>query len=101
MISKEKIEQFRKMQNLGEIYDCMDSDFINYQHELVQKIYEYNHTPETKEGIKKREEILKSALGTYGENLYIIPPVSANCGLSNVHVLKNCTITGKHTEQII
>lgn len=86
MITKEKIEQFKKMQNSGELYNCMDEDFINYQHELVQKIYEYNLTPETPDGLKKREEILKSALGTYGENLYIIPPIYANCGLSNVHV---------------
>ena len=92
MISKEKIEQFRKMQNSGELYNCMDEDFINYQHELVQKIYEYNLAPETPDGIKKREEILKSALGTYGENLYIIPPIYANCGLSNVHVGKNVVI---------
>ncbi len=92
MISKEKIEQFRKMQNSGELYNAMDEDFINYQHELVQKIYEYNLTPETPDGIKKREEILRSALGTYGENLYIIPPIYANCGLSNVHVGKNVVI---------
>ena len=92
MISKEKIEQFKIMQNSGEIYDCMDEEFINYQHELVQKIYEYNLTPETPDGIKKREEILRSALGTYGENLYIIPPIYANCGLSNVHVGINVVI---------
>ena len=92
MISKEKIEQFRKIQNSGELYNCMDDDFINYQHELVQKIYEYNLTPETPDEIKKREEILESALGTYGENLYIIPPIYANCGLSNVHVGKNVVI---------
>ena len=39
--------------------------------------------------MKKREEILREALGTYGDGLYIIPPIYANWGLKNVHVGKN------------
>lgn len=92
MISKEKIEAYRKMQNSGEIYDSVDEEFLDYQHELVQKLNVFNSTPETANGLKKRDEILREILGTYGEGLYIIPPIYANCGLSNVHVGKNVVI---------
>ena len=51
-----------------------------------------NSTPETESGLKKRETILREIMGTYGEGLYIIPPIYANCGLSNVHVGKNVVI---------
>lgn len=89
---KAKVEAFRKKATSGEIYDSVDADWIEYQHELVQRIYEFNHTPETPEGLRRREEILREALGTYGEGLYIIPPVNANCGLSNLHVGKDVVI---------
>lgn len=89
---KAKVEAFRKKATSGEIYDSVDADWIEYQHELVERIYEFNHTPETPEGLKRREEILREALGTYGEGLYIIPPINANCGLSNVHVGKDVVI---------
>ncbi|HIY92871.1 sugar O-acetyltransferase [Companilactobacillus sp. HBUAS56275] len=92
MISKEKIEAFKKMANSGEIYDSVDEEFLDYQHELVQRINEFNQTPETKVGLKKRDEILQEAMGTYSEGLYIIPPIYANSGLSNVHVGKNVFI---------
>lgn len=92
MISKEKIAEFKKMANSGLIYDSVDEEFLNYQHELVQRINDFNQTPETKEGLKKRDEILKEALGTYGDGLYVIPPIYANSGLSNVHVGKNVVI---------
>ena len=92
MISKEKIEEFRKMQNSGEIYDSVDEEFIAYQHELVERLNEFNRTPETEEGLKKRDEILMDITGTYGEGLYVIPPIYANCGLSNVHFGKNVVV---------
>ena len=69
MISQEKIDNYKKMLNSGELYDSVDEEFIQYQHSLVQKINEFNNTPETPEGLKKRDEILKSALGSCGENL--------------------------------
>ena len=37
MILRDKIEEYRKMQNSGEIYDSDDVEFLAYQHELVQK----------------------------------------------------------------
>lgn len=89
MISEEKIREFKKLRQSGEIYNCSDEDFIEYQHHLVQKIYEYNHTPETDLGLKKREQILKETVGIYGENLTITPPVDANCGLDSVSFGKN------------
>ena len=89
---KQKAETFKEIVKSGEIYDSVDADWIEYQHELVQRIYEFNHTPETPEGLQKRESILRQALGTYGEGLYIIPPIHANCGLANAHVGKNVVI---------
>ncbi|MBQ7496711.1 MAG: sugar O-acetyltransferase [Selenomonas sp.] len=89
MMTKEKMEAYRAMANSGEIYDSMDDDFIKYQHIIVQRLNEYNNTPDTPEGLKRRDEILREAMGTYGEGLYIIPPIYANCGLANVHVGKN------------
>lgn len=92
MISQEKIKQFNKIINSGEIYDAMDDEFIEYQHSLVQRINEFNQTSDNPDGLKKREQILKEAAGTYGENLYVIPPIYANTGLFNVHFGKDVLI---------
>ncbi|WP_295747192.1 sugar O-acetyltransferase [uncultured Limosilactobacillus sp.] len=92
MISQEKIASFKKLANSGRIYDSVDEEFLNYQHQLVQRIFEFNQTPETPAGLKKRDEILQQSMGTYGEGLYIIPPINANSGLTNVHVGKNVVI---------
>lgn len=91
-MTKEKMQAYKDMANSGEIYDSMDDDFIEYQHVIVQRINDYNNTTDTAEGLKRREEILREAMGTYGEGLYIIPPIYANCGLTNVHVGKNVVI---------
>lgn len=86
------MEAYKKMANSGGIYDSVDDDFIAYQHIIVQRINDFNNTPDTEDGLKRREEILREAMGTYGENLYVIPPIYANCGLTNVHVGKNVVI---------
>lgn len=91
-MNRETDNKYHKMLNSGEIYDCMDEEFISYQHYLVQKLNDFNNTPETKDGLILREKMLKDMLGTYGENLYIIPPIRANCGLRHVHVGKNVVI---------
>lgn len=91
-MTKEEMKAYQNMANSGEIYDSMDDEFIKYQHIIVQRINEFNATPDTPEGLKQRDEILREAMGTYGDNLYIIPPVYANCGLTNVHVGKNVVI---------
>ena len=91
-MTKEQMDAYKAMANSGEIYDSVDEDFIAYQHLIVQRINDFNSTPDTEDGIKRREAILREALGTYGENLYVIPPVYANCGLTNVHVGRNVVI---------
>ena len=91
-MTKEQMDVYKAMANSGEIYDSVDEDFIAYQHLIVQRINDFNSTPDTEDGIKRREAILREAMGTYGENLYVIPPVYANCGLTNVHVGRNVVI---------
>ena len=91
-MTEEQMKAYRDMANSGEIYDSVDEDFIAYQHTVVQRLNEFNATPDTPEGLKRREEILREVMGTYGENLYVIPPVYANCGLTNIHVGKNVVI---------
>lgn len=91
-MTKEQMDAYKAMANSGEIYDSVDDDFIAYQHIIVQRINDFNNTPDTEEGLKRREEILREAMGTYGDNLYVIPPIYANCGLTNVHVGKNVVI---------
>ncbi|WP_125707448.1 sugar O-acetyltransferase [Companilactobacillus zhongbaensis] len=92
MISKEKLAEFKKVTSSGEIYDSADEDFLEYQHSLVQKIFEYNQTPETPQGLKDRDKILREVIGTYGDNLYILPPINANCGLYNANFGKDIFI---------
>ena len=84
MIDREKDNLYHEMLNNGEMYDSVDDEFIAYQHELVQRLNDLNRTDETPEGLKERDEILKEICGTYGEDLYVIPPVSANCGLRQI-----------------
>ena len=86
---KDKLDKIKALLNSGDLYAGVDEEFITYQHELVERINQFNRTSDTPEGLERREEILRDALGTYGEGLYIIPPVYANWGLKNVHVGKN------------
>ena len=110
MISNEKKEAFKKMTNSGELYDSVDEEFIEYQHMLVQKINEFNNTPDTPEGLKMRDEILKDALGTYGENLYVIDlgPYGGNEGGEIIFtgtpgdiISNNQSLMGKYLRQRI
>lgn len=87
-----KFEDFQALANSGKIYDSVNEEFLAYQHQLVQKINEFNQTPETTVGLQTRDAILRDALGTYNDGLYVIPPIYANSGLSNVHVGKNVVI---------
>lgn len=75
--------------NSGNLYDSGVKDLTSLQHTLVQRLNEYNATPETAEGLAHRSELLRQMLGTYGEGLYIQPPVHANWGLAHVHVGRN------------
>ena len=95
-MTEEVIKQFESEHqsewNTGALYDFSDPRFDDFEHTAMQRIREYNLTAETPEGLRKREEILRSCMGTYGEGLYIIPPVHANNGLRHVHVGKNVVI---------
>lgn len=86
---QDRMEQYKQVLNSGELYDCSDDGMLSFQHELVERLNRYNRTPETPEGLREREAILREALGTYGEGLCILPPVCANWGLKNLHVGKN------------
>ena len=92
MIDREKDNQYHDMLNNGQMYDSVDEEFIAYQHALVQRLNEFNRTDETPEGLKERDMILKEICGTYGEDLYIIPPIHANCGLRHIHFGKRVVV---------
>ena len=84
--------KFHEMLNSGEMYDSVDEGFIAYQHYLARRLNEFNRTDEDEAGLKERERVLKEIVGTYGEELYVIPPVSANCGLRHVHFGKRVVV---------
>jgi len=84
--------KYHEMLNSGEMYDSVDEGFIAYQHYLARRLNEFNRTDEDEAGLKERERVLKEIVGTYGEELYIIPPVSANCGLRHVHFGKRVVV---------
>ncbi len=86
---QDMMSRYKQTLNAGVLYDSSDEQMLAYQHELVERLERFNRTPETPEGLKEREAILRQALGTYGEGLYIVPPIYANWGLKNVHVGRN------------
>ena len=86
---EDKLNAYKEILNSGDLYNAMDDELLTYQHSLVQKLNEYNRTDDTPDGLQQREEMLKDIMGTYGDGLYIIPPVYANWGLKNVHVGRN------------
>ncbi len=88
-MTEEKLKAYKELLNSGKLYNSMDEELLAYQRSLVQKLTEFNRTDNTEEGYRKRQEILREFMGTYGENLTITPPVYANWGLKNVHVGKN------------
>ncbi|WP_300286583.1 sugar O-acetyltransferase [uncultured Alistipes sp.] len=83
---------YHKLLNSGELYDSVDAGLIEQQHKWVQRLNEFNATSDTPDGLEERTRILKEITGTYGEELFIIPPISANNGLRNVHFGKNIVV---------
>ncbi|WP_338021913.1 sugar O-acetyltransferase [Amphibacillus cookii] len=79
----------------GEMYDPADPVLLKDQAEARQKVRLFNQTSES-EG-KKRQDILKTLLGSTGENVYIEPNIRFDYGY-NTHVGDNffanfdCTI---------
>lgn len=91
-MNKEEIKRIDKLTTSTGIYDSYDQGLIDYQHGLVDKLYKFNATPETEEGLALRDNLLREMLGTYGENIFILPPIYANFGLRHVHVGKDVFI---------
>ena len=96
-MDKEKIDYWNKVANSGEIYDCLDTELLRYQRELVDKLRIYNLTPENDLGYQERERILKKICGQYNEGLCILPPVHANFGLNHVFFGKNVFVNFNST----
>lgn len=63
-MENQKYKEYHTMLNSGELYDSVDDELIAYQHTLVQRLNEFNSTPETPEGLTERESILKKIMGT-------------------------------------
>jgi len=82
-------KKYHTMLNSGEIYDCFNEELLMYQYQCCHRLDAYNATPDTVEGFKERDKLLKETVGTYGEGLYILPPIKANFGLKHVHFGKN------------
>ena len=92
MIDRQKDEQYHEMLNNGQMYDSVDDEFIAYQHSLVQRLNDLNRTNDTPDGLQERDAILRELCGTYGEGLYVIPPVMANCGMRHIHFGRNVVV---------
>ena len=88
-MDKKRYQEYKEILNSGKIYDWSIEELLQEQSFLVNRINEYNRTDETPEGAKRRQEILKEALGTYSEGIVILPPIYSNFGLKNVHIGKN------------
>lgn len=82
-------EQLRRMRtklDSGELYDPGDPELMAYQTSVVERFSEYNRTPDTPEGLKRRDEILHECLAECGQNSVITPPVKADFGLIGLHL---------------
>ncbi len=73
----------------GDIYDPNESEIIDFQETLIERVNQYNQTPATPEGLKKRSEMLAKMLGSVGDNAYIEPPFHSNMGGRHCHIGKN------------
>ena len=91
-MSDNKKEPFHELLNSGELYNCSEKELFLEQIKASNALIPFNKTDYTLEGFKEREKILREITGTYGENLCIFPPISANWGLKHVHFGKNVFI---------
>lgn len=80
------LEQFHELANSGEFYNYEDPEIMALQRTCCERLRLYNLTPETEEGARVRTEMLQRMLGTWAEDVCILPPVHANWGLAQVHV---------------
>jgi len=66
----------------GLLYNPNDKDIITEQAKCLELLYDFNQTKPSE--LAKRVEILKSLLGSIGDNCYIEPPLRTNWG-KNTH----------------
>ncbi|MBM7541948.1 Cof subfamily protein (haloacid dehalogenase superfamily) [Amphibacillus cookii] len=94
-LQENKVKTEKEKMLAGEMYDPADPVLLKDQAEARQKVRLFNQTSES-EG-KKRQDILKTLLGSTGENVYIEPNIRFDYGY-NTHVGDNffanfdCTI---------
>lgn len=73
-----------KILNSGELYG--PRDFEANQASLIEKVNQYNRTPSSAEGRKKREAMLQAMLGHCGKEICIEPPFHSNWGGKHVYI---------------
>ena len=79
-------ERYHALLNSGELYDSGLKELTSYQHVLVERLRQYNATPDTPDGLALRKRLLPTLLASCGENVCLTPPAQANWGLRHVHV---------------
>lgn len=85
-MNREKIEAYKRLAVSGEIYDSVDEELLLAQHQCVERLNKFNATPDTPDGLARREQILKEIFDKNDNLPFIIPPIYSNWGLKNVHV---------------
>lgn len=70
-------------------YNCYDEKLMEYQLRCVNEMNQYNDIPANKDGMKRREEMLKELFASIGVNCYVEPPIHANFGGKNVWIGNN------------
>ena len=77
--------EWNKMLN-GEIYDAVHPEFLRRLESTREKIYDFNGMRPSM--VKEREEIIRSLLGSCGENFHINQPFRCDYGC-NIHIGEN------------
>ncbi len=72
----------RKRMEEGLIYDPGVKDIMDEQGQLLERLYDFNHTRPSE--MDKRQSLLKEMFGGIGKDCYIEPPFHANWGGKNV-----------------
>lgn len=49
---QKKLNRINDLLNSGDLYAGVDDELITYQHELVERLNQFNSTPDTPEGLK-------------------------------------------------
>lgn len=73
----------RERMEKGLVYDPGDSDITGEQAELLELLYDFNHTRPSE--MEKRSELLREMFAEIGEGCYIEPPFHANFAGRHVH----------------